>query len=165
LVEHRKKFYDKVQLVYYFCELNLKTQAMSGLPVLLFLDVSGGELLIIMLVVFLVFGPEKMPEMARKAGRLMNQMKKASNDLTREFKKETSVLQDEITAVQSKVKDQVESVNREFNRTKAQVNTEMNIDAKPTVPKESGLSSEESAPVSQTATESPKIENNPIKTE
>jgi len=49
---------------------------MSGLPVLLFLDVSGGELLIIMLVVFLVFGPEKMPEMARKAGRLMNQIKK-----------------------------------------------------------------------------------------
>ena len=67
---------------------------MSGLPVLLFLDVSGGELLIIMLVVFLVFGPEKMPEIARKAGRLMNQMKKASSDLTREFKKETSVLFD-----------------------------------------------------------------------
>jgi len=104
---------------------------MSGLPVLLFLDMSGGEILVIMLVVFLVFGPEKMPEMARKAGRLMNQMKKASNDLTREFKKETEGLQSEIDAVHSKVKDQVESVNREFNRTKAQVNTEMNIDTKP----------------------------------
>ena len=105
---------------------------MSGLPVLLFLDVSGGELLIIMLVVFLVFGPEKMPEMARKAGRLMNQMKKASNDLTREFKKETSGIQNEIDAAHSKVKDQFESVNREFNRTKAQVNTELNIDLEST---------------------------------
>ena len=98
---------------------------MSGLPVLLFLDISGGELLVIMLVVFLVFGPDKMPEMARKAGRLMNQMKKASSDLTREFQKETSALQSEIDAVQSKVKNQVESVNREFNSTKSQVKQEM----------------------------------------
>jgi sec-independent protein translocase protein TatA len=106
---------------------------MPGSPVLLFLDVSGGELLIIMLVVFLVFGPEKMPEMARKAGRLMNQMKKATNDLTNEFKKETSVLHNEINAVQSKVKDQVESVNREFNRTKAQVQTSLNDDSIPVI--------------------------------
>ena len=126
---------------------------MPGSPVLLFLDISGGELLIIMLVVFLVFGPDKMPEMARKAGRLMNQMKKASNDLTREFKKETSVLQNEITAVQSKVKDQVESVNREFNRTKAQVNTEMKIDTKPAV------SEGVATPAIETATD-PEVESN-----
>lgn len=137
---------------------------MSGSPVLLFLDISGGELLVIMLVVFLVFGPEKMPEMARKAGRLMNQMKKASNDLTREFKKETSVLQNEITAVQSKVKDQVESVNREFNRTKAQVNTELNIDPKPPVAKDSSTPTTETAAGSEPASESQQPEINTTKT-
>jgi len=104
---------------------------MSGLPVLLFLDVSGGELLVIMLVVFLVFGPEKMPEMARKAGRLMNQMKKATGDLTREFKKETSVLQNEINAAHSKVDEQINSVKRELNRTKAQVIDDIKIETKP----------------------------------
>ncbi|MDO9256554.1 MAG: twin-arginine translocase TatA/TatE family subunit [Bacteroidales bacterium] len=139
---------------------------MYGSPVLLFLDISGGELLVIMLVVFLVFGPEKMPEMARKAGRLMNQMKKASSDLTREFKKETSVLQNEITAVQSKVKDQVESVNREFNRTKSQVTTAMNIeDTKPAVPVESAKPPEVSDPNKQITEETPKPENDTIKTE
>jgi len=138
---------------------------MSGLPVLLFLDISGGELLIIMLVVFLVFGPEKMPEMARKAGRLMNQMKKASSDLTREFKKETSVLQNEIDAVQSKVKDQVESVNREFNRTKAQVTAEMNIETKPVTPDDSGLKADVPVPNTETIVESPQVDNNPTKTE
>ena len=126
---------------------------MSGLPVLLFLDVSGGELLIIMLVVFLVFGPEKMPEMARKAGRLMNQMKKASNDLTREFKKETSAIQDEINVAQSKVKDQVESVNREFNRTKAQVNAELNIESKPVKSEDAEIPGKESLPEKQAADE------------
>jgi sec-independent protein translocase protein TatA len=137
---------------------------MSGLPVLLFLDVSGGELLVILLVVFLVFGPEKMPEMARRAGRLMNQMKKASSDLTREFKKETSVFQNEITAVQSKVKDQVESVNREFNRTKAQVNTEMNIDSKPAFSEESVPPVTETDSDKVTAAESHPPESNPAKT-
>jgi len=116
---------------------------MSGSPVLLFLDISGGELLVIMLVVFLVFGPEKMPDMARKAGRLMNQMKKASSDLTREFKKETSVLQNEITAVQNKVKDQVESVNREFNSTKTQVNKEMYTETKVSSTPDTGLPDKE----------------------
>lgn len=138
---------------------------MSGLPVLLFLDVSGGELLVIMLVVFLVFGPEKMPEMARKAGRLMNQMKKATNDLTNEFKKETSVLHNEINAVQSKVKDQVESVNREFNRTKAQVNAEMYPTEKTAGTVEPVTPLEEPLPAQETAAELPKVENNTAKTE
>jgi len=101
---------------------------MSGLPVFLFLDVSGGELLVILFVVFLVFGPEKMPEMARKAGRLMNQMKKATNDLTNEFKKETSVLQNEIKNVHKQVNEEVESVSREINRTKAQVVNDLKIE-------------------------------------
>lgn len=104
---------------------------MSGAPVLLFFDISGGELLIIMLVVFLVFGPEKMPEMARKAGRLMNQMKKASSDLTNEFKKETSVIQNEINAAHAKVDEQIESVRREVNRTKAQVVKELDTEDEP----------------------------------
>lgn len=121
---------------------------MSGSPVLLFLDISGGELLVIMLVVFLVFGPDKMPEMARKAGRLMNQMKKASNDLTREFKKETSELQNEINTVKSKVNEQVESVNREFNRTKADVTNEMKTESKPSSDFNSAPTAE--VPVSET---------------
>jgi sec-independent protein translocase protein TatA len=138
---------------------------MSGIPVLLFLDISGGELLIIMLVVFLVFGPEKMPEMARKAGRMMNQMKKASSDLTREFKKETSVLQNEIDAVQSKVKNQVESVNREFNSTKAQVAAEMNIETKPVAVAEPIIPDEAASEVIQTDAESKPTLDHRTKTE
>lgn len=101
---------------------------MPGFPVLLFLDVSGGELLLIMLVVFLVFGPEKMPEMARKAGRVMNQMKKASSDLTREFKKETSVLENEIKAAQTKVSSQLDSVSREISTTRNRIINETKIE-------------------------------------
>lgn len=94
---------------------------LSSLMVLLFLDISGGELLVIMLVAFLVFGPEKMPEIARKVGKAMNQMKKASNDLTREFKKETSSLQSEINKVKSGINTEIDSVSREYANTKSKI--------------------------------------------
>ncbi len=94
---------------------------LSSSMVLLFLDISGGELLVIMLVAFLVFGPEKMPEIARKVGKAMNQMKKASNDLTREFKKETSSLQSEINKVKSGINAEIDSVSREYTNTKSKI--------------------------------------------
>lgn len=133
---------------------------MSGLPVLLFFDVSGGELLVILLVVFLVFGPEKMPDMARKAGKLMNQMKKASSDLTREFKKETSELQKEMSAVKSKVNEQVESVNREFNRNKAEVVKGMKTETEPVINPDSGAPAGEPVSNEQPKAEIPKPANN-----
>ena len=137
---------------------------MSGLPVLLFLDVSGGELMVIMLVVFLVFGPEKMPEMARKAGRLMNQMKKATNDLTREFKKETSAVQDEINAAHSKVDEQIESVRRELNRTKTQVVNDMKIEIPPENSPAPGIPMQEPITTEPIASESVKTDNSSPKT-
>ncbi|MBU2651796.1 MAG: twin-arginine translocase TatA/TatE family subunit [Bacteroidetes bacterium] len=55
---------------------------------LLFLDISGGELLIILIVAFLVFGPQRIPEIARKIGRGMSEIKKASNQIRNEINKE-----------------------------------------------------------------------------
>ena len=132
---------------------------MSGLPVLLFLDISGGELLVIMLVVFLVFGPDKMPEMARKAGRFMNQLKKASNDLTREFKKETAVFEHEINAVQKKANDQVESVSREITRTKKQITSDLSIETEPEKQNPAPATSTEVPDESKTPVDAVKTEN------
>lgn len=132
---------------------------MSGLPVLLFLDISGGELLVIMLVVFLVFGPDKMPEMARKAGRFMNQLKKASNDLTREFKKETAVFEHEINAVQKKANDQVESVSREITRTKKQIASDLSIETEPEKQNPAPATSTEVPDESKTSMDAVKTEN------
>jgi sec-independent protein translocase protein TatA len=98
---------------------------------LLFLDISGGELLVIILVVFLVFGPQKMPEIARKIGRAINEMKKASNDLTREFRQESSGIRSEIAAAQSKVKDEINNVTQEVTKTRARVARDLSVDQEP----------------------------------
>lgn len=55
---------------------------MSGL---LFLDISFGEIFIIVAVIFIIFGPQKIPEFARKFGKGMREIRKASNDIKREI--------------------------------------------------------------------------------
>ena len=79
---------------------------------LLFLDISGGEFLIILLGIFLIFGPKKMPEMARKIGRAMNELKKASNDITKEFRDETSAISREISTARESVRREAEALRK-----------------------------------------------------
>lgn len=43
------------------------------------------ELLVILVVALLVFGPSKLPELARSLGRAMHEFRRASNDLRASF--------------------------------------------------------------------------------
>jgi len=62
----------------------------SMVPALLFLDISFGEIFIIMAVIFIIFGPQKIPEIARKVGKGMREIKKASSEIKREINRETN---------------------------------------------------------------------------
>jgi Tat protein translocase TatB subunit len=88
---------------------------------LLFFDISGGELLVIMVVVFLVFGPKRLPEIARKMGRVMNEVKKATNDITREFKEETDGIKNEFLSARDEIKAETDKVKQEMSRTKSRI--------------------------------------------
>ncbi|MEI7823765.1 MAG: twin-arginine translocase TatA/TatE family subunit [Chlorobiaceae bacterium] len=48
---------------------------------------GGQELLLILFVVLLFFGPSKLPELARGLGKGMKEFKKAQADLENEFNK------------------------------------------------------------------------------
>jgi len=51
------------------------------------LGVGGSELVMIFLVILVLFGAKRLPELARGIGQGMNEFKKASDDLKREFDK------------------------------------------------------------------------------
>ena len=55
---------------------------------LLFLDISFGEIFIIIVAIFIIFGPEKIPEFARKFGKGMREVRKASTQIQREINQE-----------------------------------------------------------------------------
>ncbi|PKP49605.1 MAG: hypothetical protein CVT92_15085 [Bacteroidetes bacterium HGW-Bacteroidetes-1] len=62
---------------------------------LLFLDFGSGEIILILLVLFVVLGPQKLPEVARTLGKTINEMKRASAGFKNEINKEVQKLERE----------------------------------------------------------------------
>jgi sec-independent protein translocase protein TatA len=57
------------------------------LPTLAFLDVGGPEILMILLVALLLFGSQRLPELARNLGKSIREFKKATSGLEEELKR------------------------------------------------------------------------------
>lgn len=86
-----------------------------------FLFISGGEIIFILFVVLLVFGADRIPEIARGLGKGMTTLRNATNDIKYEITKsvdehvDTSVakdVQEEIDKVKSDLEDFTGSVSR-----------------------------------------------------
>ena len=56
--------------------------------ILLFFDLGSGEIMLVVLSVLLVFGPSKIPEIARNVGKFINEIKRASEDIKTEINRE-----------------------------------------------------------------------------
>lgn len=54
---------------------------------MIFLFISGGEIFFIMFIVVMVFGADKIPDIARGLGKGMRQLKDATEDIKREIQK------------------------------------------------------------------------------
>ena len=55
---------------------------------LLFFDFGAGEIVLVVLAILLVFGPGKIPEIARTLGKFINEIKRASEDVKTEINRE-----------------------------------------------------------------------------
>ena len=59
---------------------------------LLFFEFIGtSELLVVLVVALIIFGPRKLPEMGRSLGKALNQFREASDSLKRTWEAETMV--------------------------------------------------------------------------
>lgn len=83
--------------------------------VLIFFNISGGEIFIVLLVVFLFFGPDKIPEIARWIGKGIGEVKKATSEIRDELTRET------------------EDIRRQTNDIKKDLTIENPLKSKPTV--------------------------------
>jgi len=78
-----------------------------------FFDISGGEIFVILLVVFIIFGPDKIPEIARWIGKSVNEIKRATSEITDESSKETK----DIREAADKLKEDVQKTTREITKS------------------------------------------------
>ncbi|MCL6294221.1 Sec-independent protein translocase subunit TatA/TatB [Jejuia spongiicola] len=89
-----------------------------------FLFISGGEIAFILFIVIMVFGADKLPEIARGLGKGMRTLKDATNDIKHEITKtaenngiDTSITKDvkkELDKVKEDLDDFTGSVKRKL---------------------------------------------------
>lgn len=61
----------------------------------LFFTFGSGEIFLIIIVLVVVFGPKRIPEVARNLGKVINEMKTASSDFKNEIDKEVQRIERE----------------------------------------------------------------------
>lgn len=84
------------------------------------LGISGTELVLILFFGFLIFGPEKLPQMGRTIGRAIRQFRTASDSMNQKFKDEVadpfkdavSPYTDDIKDVAAPIKDDIDAINK-----------------------------------------------------
>lgn len=89
-----------------------------------FLFISGAEITIILFIVVMVFGADKIPEIARGLGKGMRTLKNATNDIKHEITKSaekhgidtdvTKNIKEEINKVKDEFEDFTGSVRRKL---------------------------------------------------
>ena len=87
----------------------------------IFLFISGPEIMVIMLIVVMVFGADKIPEIARGLGKGMRQVKDATNDIKKEIKdsSEKNGIDTDITKDLNKgISDDFKRVKKEMSKVK-----------------------------------------------
>lgn len=97
------------------------------------LNVGLGEMVMIIIIALLVFGPERLPEVARRAARFLNEVRKVASDVQRTFLEETQEIRmplEEIKNDITSVGDPIKELQKEgtaarndlLNNTQAAVN-------------------------------------------
>jgi sec-independent protein translocase protein TatB len=95
-----------------------------------FFGMGWQEIAVIAVVAILIFGPDKLPEMAGQAGKLLRDFRRMTQDMTGEFEKQTGVsvkdlkqnVDRELAGLKAEVAGTTSSVQREFSSVKSSVN-------------------------------------------
>lgn len=91
---------------------------------------SGQEIFVIVIVALLLFGAEKLPEIAKGLGKGMRDFKKATDDIRRELEDSTREVRKDLNDVTESIKGDVnnftENVTRDVNDVSDSIRSEVN---------------------------------------
>ena len=68
-----------------------------------FLGIGPGELLLILILAFIIFGPRRLPELGRTLGKTMQEIRNASQELTSQFREELGEVSEELEAASNEL--------------------------------------------------------------
>lgn len=84
------------------------------------LGIGGTELVLILFVGFLLFGPEKLPQMGRTVGRAIRQFRNASDDMNKKFREEIyDPFKESVEPVKQKLKEDGSPIKEDIDAIRA----------------------------------------------
>jgi len=98
---------------------------------LLFESISGGELILVLLAVFLLFGPNKIPEIARGLAKGIRDIKNATSDIQNEVNKTIDPIKKELQDSVNKIKNELDTETTGLKSEKKNESTDQKTDGAP----------------------------------
>lgn len=85
--------------------------------------IGGGELILILLIMLMLFGADRIPEIARTMGKVMAQLKNATNDIKNEIQKsaESNGLDKTFQEMHGNFTGLSEDIDSEINKAKTKL--------------------------------------------
>jgi TatA/E family protein of Tat protein translocase len=71
------------------------------------MGISGGEIFLIVLVILMLFGADKLPELVRSFGKGMHEIKKATDDIKREVTESVEDIKGEVFDVKQNMEREI----------------------------------------------------------
>ena len=97
------------------------------------LDLGTQELIVIFIVAFLVFGPKKMPELARTLGKGLKQLKSAMRGITESLEEAESDFKEEVqeaTGLEASIYESISSNINDITKTVEDNNEDKKAESK-----------------------------------
>lgn len=76
--------------------------------------IGGGEFIIIILVVLMLFGSDKIPEIARTLGKMFRQLKYATDDIKNEIQKSAEANGIDTNSITGGISEEIQKVKEGF---------------------------------------------------
>lgn len=89
---------------------------------------GAGEILIILVIAFLLFGPKELPEIGRQVGKAVKGFKETADDLRKTVEPELNLIQQEVKMAQQDIESSIKEAEEEI--TNATSEQEKNSESK-----------------------------------
>jgi TatA/E family protein of Tat protein translocase len=76
---------------------------------------GAGEILIILVIAFLLFGPKQLPEVGRQVGKAVKGFKETAEDLRKSVEPELNMIQQEVKMVEQDFQASMKEAEEEIN--------------------------------------------------
>jgi TatA/E family protein of Tat protein translocase len=77
---------------------------------------GAGEVLIILVIAFLLFGPKQLPEIGRQVGKAVKGFKETADDLRKTVEPEVNLIQQEVKMVEQDLQASMKEAEEEIER-------------------------------------------------